>query len=294
MQRTRNTSRFSPIHHHATREDFLSARPGDGLHVVRYGTQTIDLLIADRHADATLVVFHSALTARERHTPVLQGRGLAEASGMNLVSIADPSIELGDIDLAWYLGNRGTGRLPTVIAPLIGHSVDSLGGSRTVFFGASGGGYAAINATRSFTDAVVLAVNPRLSMKSRPLPAMGPYLDVCHGATSATPQRRIRGEFVVEDLAQSFALSGIPQTLLIFQNTGDTVYLDNQLRPFLSTMRADPNLYLKLEHTEAGHKPIPTALLHHMLVQLSNTRVALAAAVFSAGFRPAAATEIGA
>src|SRR5699024_1759875 len=86
-----------------------------------------------------LVFFHGAATSKAKYYPILQGDGVAERSGANLVAVADPTLQMGDVDLAWYIGNKHTGPLRESLVPLIQHAVDSLPGDRTLLVGASGG-----------------------------------------------------------------------------------------------------------------------------------------------------------
>lgn len=286
MQRARNLNTFSNVTVHDSSDGFLSQPVKGGTHSVRHGEELLDLYVEDRGAPVTLVMFHSALTNRVRTVPVFQGRRIAEAAGMNLVSLSDPSLERGDIDLAWFLGNRRTGKLRPVLSPLIQHCLESLGSERTVFFGASGGGYAAINFTQDFPDVMVLAVNPRMDMGARPPAQMSTYLHVCHDAVSATPQRRVRAEFVVERLSDEFP-DGLPFDLLIFQNSGDHVYFEHQSGPFIAEHVNDPRLFVRLEHTGDGHTPIPGATLDSILECLADEEPKESEAIAGAGFQSA-------
>lgn len=284
MLRTRNTEGFKPHTQYETATGFLGSQITTGYHTIKLGTQTLDLLVIDRNASATLVVFHSALPESIKSVPVLQGRSLSRDSGMNLIAIADPSLELGDVDLCWYLGNRGTGKLRPIMSPLIRHALEALETKRTVLFGASGGGYAAVNFGQDFPGSLVLAVNPRLDLTARPPAKVPEYLRVCHNAVSATPQQRIRKEFVVERLTESFS-NGLPFDLLLFQNTGDVVYTSHQARPFLEEHSEDPRLFSRMEHTSSGHTPIPGQTLRAILSALSNAEQPRAEAIAQAGFK---------
>lgn len=285
MQRVRNTDGFSPHTQYASTNEFLGSAIKTGYHTVKIGTGKLDFLVINRGAPATLVVFHSALSDSVLTTPVLQGRGISAKTGMNLLAVADPSIELGDINLAWYIGNRGTGPLRPILAPLIHHALSHIGSQRTILFGASGGGYAAASFGQEFPGSIVLAVNPRLDLAKRPAPKMVDYLRVCHQAMSSTPQQRIRSEFVTDNVAD-FYRDGLPFDLLLFQNTGDLVYTEHQARPFIEALRDDARLYTRMEYTGDGHTPIPSALLREILISLSDPDVIQSAAILKSGFAP--------
>lgn len=268
MHRSRSLARWETRFTHHSQESFLSAALSSGVHSVAVGRQHLDLLLEDRGSPTTLISFHASLTSRARTVPSLQGQSLAADTGVNLIAVADPTIALGDIDLAWFLGNRGLGKLPPILGPLLKHGSESIGSERVILFGPSGGGYAAINFGRYFPDQIVLAVNPRLIMNAQPIASVSKYLTVAHRAEGATPRKRIRSEFVTEK-ASSFYPDGLPFDLCIFQNTGDRVYRDHQLAPFLAEMGSDPRLFTRLEWTGQGHKPIPGPLLREIVTELS-------------------------
>lgn len=267
MHRSRDDSRWTPTRYGSV-EEFLAQTPGTGAHAIRIGVQHLDLLVEDRGADATLVVFHSALTERHATVPVFQGRGAAAAAEMNLVSVADPSLEMGDVDLAWFLGNRFIGALRPLLSPVIRHVVRSLGSSRTILMGGSGGGYAAILFAQDFPDCAVLALNPRLDLTESPFAKVDQYLRVCHKAAGITARTRIREAFVPDRLADELR-EGLNFDLLIWQNLEDTTFLEHQLKPFLHELGDDPRLRVRFDEHGPGHRPVPTPMIWQVLSQLA-------------------------
>lgn len=242
-------------------EKFLYSRPRRGAHAIRLGAQWLDVLYEDRGAATTLVVFHGAASPRIRKLPYFTGRGTAEALGWNLIAVSDPSLALGDVDLAWFLGNRPIGLLPPLLAPVIQHL---LGENQPVLMGGSGGGYAAILYGQYFPDSQVVAMNPRLNMLARPEPAVLQYLEACHKSSMQISWKAIRRKYVVENLADEYA-AGLPFDLHLIQNSGDTLYLRHQAQPFIDQHRDDPRLHVTLEDFGRGHRGIPTDFLHNYL-----------------------------
>lgn len=242
---------------HVSVAGFLATPAAPGAHEIKVGAQWLDILYVDRGATHTLVCFHSALTDGQQTLPVFSGRRIAELADMNLISVADPSLALGDVDLAWFLGNRGMGKLPARLGPIIRHL---LGERRAVIFGASGGGYAAVLYGAQFPGHAVLAVNPRLNLAARPRAQMATSLQVCHRATSRTPMLRIRGQFVTDDLATLYQ-EGLPFDLYLLQNQEDTLFRRYQAEPFVAALGNDPRLHYVTPSFGAGHVPIPRELL---------------------------------
>ena len=271
---------------------FLEAVAVPGAHTIKVGNQSLDLLIQNRGSRTTLIFFHSALTSNQPTVPVLQGRGIAESAGMNLISIADPSIELGDLDLAWYLGNRWLGHLRPLLSPVIAHALSSLGSEHTILFGSSGGGYAAVNFGNDFPDCTVLAINPRLDLSSRPKSAIPQYLQVCHDAHSSTPMLRIRQDFVNDRVSDQIG-DRLRFNLLLFQNLGDTLYLNGQAKPFVEHFREDPRMFVQFMNHGDGHVAIPRETLMLILSALTSGESRLSQ-FLNAGFRSPGSSELSA
>ncbi|QNE89950.1 hypothetical protein H0194_02650 [Corynebacterium incognita] len=276
MIRARDLSSWNQIVRFASLEEFHEDMAkdrvvfpiGEFVLTIAYGNSNLDFLIHNRASPNTLVVFHSSLSQRAKTTPQLPGVGLASDTGTNLVSIADPTIELGDIDLAWFIGNSEIGSLPPVVAGILNKIVLQLASVRTVFFGASGGAYAALLHAFEFVPDVVLAVNPRLDLGARPYPAFGQYLEVAFQAKTNLQRIRVRDKFVKVSMEDLVAQSGLPFALFIYQNIQDRQYLRFQTKPFLEGLPDRANVQIRFERDGAGHRPIPPEKLRHIVRQL--------------------------
>ena len=192
VQRKRSLKFWSDHQTYQNVDEFISRVPVSGVHCVRRGNQFLDLLYLNRHAKTTLIVFHASLSKRASTVPRLEGARLAEDTGCNLIAVADPTVGLGDIDLAWFLGNRGVGKLTDCFTPLIQHCLNHAESERTILYGPSGGGFAAANFGQFFPGSIVLGVNPRLDLFSPPDADISRYLTVAHRVEGLTPQSESR------------------------------------------------------------------------------------------------------
>lgn len=267
MIRNRDDSRWE-ITAHASEESFLADVRLDGAHSIAKAGQYLDVYIENRLSPTTLVVFNSALTDKVPTVPVFSGRSLARAAGINLIAVSDPSIGMGDINLTWYLGNRNMGPLRPALSPIIRHALESLRTKRTVLFGASGGGYAVANFAHDFPGCIAIAVNPRLNMGRRPIPDIPNYLKVCHRTVNSTPMKRLRGEYVIEEIS-SLTMEGLNHHFLLYQNSNDSVFLNNQAMPFIDAVGEDPNLHVCFNADNPGHSPIPGEVIRKILDALA-------------------------
>lgn len=247
---------------HESLDKFLYSRPRAGLHAFKVGAQWIDVLFEDRGSPTTLVAFHGAASSKVQTLPFFTGRGLADSLGWNLIAPSDPSLALGDINLAWFLGNRGMGPLRPKLSPTIHHL---LGDTQPVLFGGSGGAYAAILFAQDFPGASVVVFNPRLNIEAPPKSAVDTYLEVCHRTKLPVSPKTIRRIFVVEDVADLYS-DGLTFDLHMIQNSGDKLYLENQVKPFAQKYRHDSRFNLITEDFGRGHAaPIPREFLHQIL-----------------------------
>src|SRR5699024_7134943 len=132
--------------------EFLACGFGSGHHEIHRGLP-VDLLVADRGSGTTAVAFHASAPDHVTRLPMLSAQGLTAAAGVKLRAIAEPSLVMHpELKLGWYLGTRPQRPFRTLAPPLIQHVLAPLGSSRTVFFGAYGGGFAAGALSQDFPD----------------------------------------------------------------------------------------------------------------------------------------------
>lgn len=287
MKRQRRLSRWPAEITYADREAFLAVTPQSGMHAVPVGDGVVDILVEDRGADTTLLVFNAALSPRTKLLPAFQGGALAQDCGVNLVSVSDPGCARGDVDLAWYLGDEKTGELPPLLGPMLAHAVRATSPRRTIMMGGSGGGYSAVLYGPWMPDAIVFAINPRLDMQASPKAALESYLTACHpDEEPAAAQRR----FVPRRPTDPLDGAPLPFDLCLFQNTGDTRFWNNQFGPFLERSAGDKRVYTRTEYTGEGHTPIPPDTVREIITALARTDLTPAAAIRAAGFRRPAPT----
>lgn len=280
--RRRHVTPAGAIEHDSVGE-FLASEIRPGPHEIHRGLP-IDLLVEDRGASTTLIALHAAAPDHVTTLPVFSGRGLAAATGVNLLAIADPSLAMHpDLKLGWYLGNRPQGRFRTLSTPIIKHVLEQLGSTRTVFFGASGGGFAAGELSQNFPESLALLCNPRLDFRMQPRAPVREYLVHCHSAVSRTPQLRIRAEFVPTALDSEW--NGSPaNTIAIIQNTGDRMYHYHQFLPFAQRHADDPSVLHLLRDDGEGHRHVPRAELERVITGLAEAE-SPPAALRELGFR---------
>ncbi|WP_141757730.1 hypothetical protein [Corynebacterium sp. HMSC071B10] len=282
--RARDTSRFGIGLLYPNLESFLSEPPRSGLHTIQIGDRFLDLLIRNRGADTTFVTFQHRISVRTPY-PKLVGDGFVGELGANLVAISDPGVVTSnDVRLAWYLGDRATGPLKDHLLPVIFHVLWSIGQERYVFFGTSGGGYAAMDYGSEFDDAVIFTVNPRLGFtrpgqETRDLKI---YIEHCHAPKGRTPYERIKRKYA-KNLAET-----VPPNAnfygFMYHNIGDAAYLKSNQEDFINARRNDLKLYQRLDFDGEGHVPIPGDKLRRIAGTIANANLSIEEAALRAGF----------
>lgn len=262
MHRLRSPSADTRIYDSATA--FFNSPPMPGAHAIAVGTEWIDVNYVDRGANATLICFHSALTSNVQVAPVFSGARVARDAGLNIISVSDPAVVCGDVDLGWFLGTRGMGALRPRLSPVISHL---LCGRRAILFGSSGGGYSAVLYGQDFPGHDVVAVNPRLDFDAAPAPKFGPYLRYAHKVTSSPAARRTLSTYVPPPLKDVYK-TGLPFRLHLLQNSNDRIFRKNQAGPFTEALSNDPNLQYVTYEGSPGHSHIDTELLVEQLERI--------------------------
>jgi pimeloyl-ACP methyl ester carboxylesterase len=289
MRRTRNEQRWAtPFHHYPSLEDFLTSPVDPGGITFQHQGHDIDVLYEHRGSDATLVVFNAAIAFTHEHTPIFTGQTLARQAGTNLIAVSDPLLCHQQISAAWYLGDQHTGPLRPVLAPAIQHILNATGSTRTILFGASGGGYAAEHYAHQFPGSIALLMNPRLSLARANTFHMPRYMEHGHGITSngvlTDEHHQLLERYGPVHLATA-ATDGLNHDLLIYQNLLDARFIQDQFLPFAEATGQDPRFHVRLANDGPDHVRIPFPTLRNIITTLQKTPHQ-PTAISTAGFTP--------
>ena len=282
--RVRDTHRWGIGKLYPSKREFLDSSVSSGLHTIQAGNLLLDILVRNRGSDTTLIFFHASVT-KSSTFPVLVGDGLAEAANANLISISDPTLAYTDkLRLGWYIGIKPLGSFPNYAKSLLHHAVECLNTKRVILAGSSGGGYAAVNFSRFFSDAAVLCINPRLNLATRPTPNLGEFLVHAYKASGRTQVSRLKATYVQENAA-NFYPKALTNHIGILQNTGDTDYYEGQFIPFCQELSPDPKLWTRTDGIGDGHVPYPKEILHTVVQNLADLQYTVPVAYQKSGFQ---------
>lgn len=226
---------------------------------------------------------------RKSRAPIFGALSTSKTLRTSYVLLHDPTLSLNEnIGLGWYEGYRGFAAGPAIRAAL-NHIIEISKSPRTVLWGGSAGGYAALRHVGSITNAAALVWNPQTSIpRYRPGPV----------------QRYAQIAFGTDDIYQAAAESPgmtIDLTTLPRPNWLDAhvVYLqeadDRHVRRHLSFLlkgtfpeaadevrRRDtmfgllsPNFYLHQSMWEPGHVRPPKPAITDFLVRMLDTDLSM-------------------
>jgi hypothetical protein len=181
------------------------------------------------------VVFHGAVNRQKRKIPYLSPfMPPADCDAHQLV-ISDPTMELpGTFAASWYCGHAGF-PLQAILPPLLKEISAALGVKRTVYLGASSGGFAALLYSWHHHGSVAVAANPQTSFETYIQGPITRYRSECW--PDLADNAELRGKIEC-DLPALYA-KGFGNTVVYVQNTSDLSHLRTQFATFLAALPAE-------------------------------------------------------
>lgn len=290
----------------------------DGIHRIMQNNCSLDILLqgvkhlAENAERVALVCFNGAVSDRKgKFGPFFSGRGVAQALGMPLLSIDDPSLSRSDeLGLAWYAGHAEMPALIDLIADYLNRFATRMN-CRLVVFGGSGGGFASIAVLSKLRiEATALVWNPQTNISRYRSDAVASYLATAFPEISLHSEDQSNMDFSQEALADALTRAGVryditnwvapdKAQLLYLQNSSDW-HVKAHAQPFMtngSWERIGKRSFYCQDRGVAcwfgvwgeGHAAPPLSLIHSALSKLINgISVSAAAAELDADNNPTA------
>ena len=214
-----------------------------GISKIRYGDGYLYIAYIDNGSKQTVVSFHAAVGTEGVTKPVFTGVSMLERLGVNQIFVSDPILDR-NVNLGWFAGAYD-GILQRDLSLLLARHFEKREGENApVFFGASGGGFAALQYGSRVQNSLVICVNPQTNINRYWPGAVDKYLEV---AWRGVPIEATPVEF---DLTRTYAVEN-RTTVLYLQNLGDKFHVQNHLVPFLDNLEL-PNRQFGLVLGEWG------------------------------------------
>lgn len=239
-------------------EEFLSSTLQNDVSSIQYGTSFLDLLVVDRHAATTIVVFHAAVDPAKTSLPVFIGMGMVEHVDANIVFISEPALDLG-VPIGWYAGDESR-PLQKDLSDVIRHIQNNLpAAEHLAFFGASAGGFAALYYSNQFPESLAVVANPQTNiLKYHPGP-VEKYKEVCWSGKDLPPEK------VSYDLVELYA-GRFDNFVVYLQNKDDDLHVSDHFSPWSkATKQFQDRWRVLIGDWGEGHAPVPAPLLTGIL-----------------------------
>lgn len=236
---------------HESLNEVLGRPLQEGLTSIKTNNRWFDVLYEDRGASVTMVTFHAGMPQRARQYPVFSSRAIAEELQVNYLGFADPACgALESVPTFWHLGTKRVDSRQ-IVPSIIRHALASGSGRHLVFFGSSAGGFAALNYGSQFPDSVVLVMNPRIDLLSKPNRFPNYALTCFPGGDPDRLAKRLP-----VSMSSLYASSNGP-TVAYLQNTEDEDYYWHHFVPFMIEVEGRPDVYVHAEAWGEGHTVPP-------------------------------------
>lgn len=153
-------------------------------HVLATG-EPLEALLVNKESDVLVVSLHGALDRRRYTLPRFERLRTIVSNDVSSMYFADPALTREDnIQLAWYTGWEGFDA-QQVVADWSIAAAKSIGATRILFMGSSGGGFASLQVSALVPGSVSLSFNPQTSVhgyltkgEAKGIDAQRKYLEV--------------------------------------------------------------------------------------------------------------------
>jgi len=181
-----------------------------------------------------LILFHGAVDQKLRAKPHFQPL-FNHTFGAHQLAISDPGLARSDeLKLTWYLGHDGLD-LPALLPGYFRAMASAGRFKRVIYFGASGGGHAALHYSFHHPDSLALAVNPQIDLsRYQDEQAITDYRLHCWAGLGSNDELR---RHVPMDLPSVYA-GGLRNFVCLLNSSGDRHHLLDHTLPFLARIPA--------------------------------------------------------
>ena len=232
---------------------------------IRYGAAFMDVLVEDRDADTTVVLFHAAIDPAMTTLPVFIGRQLVEGVDANVVYVSDPSLDRG-ASIGWFTGDESRPfqeDLTSCLTHIFTNfhpdvPIEDLG-KKAIFFGASAGGFAALYFSRRFPRSLAVVSNPQTHIGRYLEPQVKAFRKKCWSS------RKLSETTMTFDLVAEYG-KGFENFVAYLQNEDDELHYTQHYLPWSQAVAERPQQWrLLLGDWGEGHAPAPQPLLMGIL-----------------------------
>lgn len=198
-----------------------------------------------------IVMFHGAVDRQTRTVPSFVGFSPILADGAHLLSISDPSMLVdGDFSLSWYAGDQNFAA-QDILRDFFAAVCESFDIERTIYFGTSGGGFAALFYSWHHPGSIVVAGNPQTKISDYYSGHVDRYRNACW------PDHKDLSSCITENVRTLYAKK-FPNFVIYVQSATDAFHISNHMIQFFTEIgyRKDRPLLINVDYFgKMGHSP---------------------------------------
>jgi len=178
-----------------------------------------------------IVYFHGSVNRETRKIPVFSS-ALPDLWMAHQLCVSDPSIlAKAGFSLSWYAGHAEFVS-QNILRELFANIIEVLKVDRVIFFGASGGGFAALFYSFYFKDSVSVVTMPQTDMFRYNPVHLKSYISSCWPDLK---DMKFLSDFVCTDVCKLYSRP-TSNTVVYLQSAGDHYHLKNHMIPFLAAI----------------------------------------------------------
>ncbi|MFK0042049.1 hypothetical protein ACIQTW_19620 [Paenarthrobacter sp. NPDC090517] len=220
----------------------------------------------NRGTDSLVVSFHGAVSRTE--TPLKPRYGYHSElrhRAESYLAKSDPTLNLDNrVTLGWYIGTDERD-VHSEVAELVKRQAATMGASRIVFVGSSGGGFSAMAVAAKVPGSAVVAFSPSLEI-NRVTPAHTANF-MAAAFPSCGSYEELRARYTTR-VSMDAAYATHPDVhLFLVQNSGDESRMNGSYKPFIRDHAGHGCYRFALERHGDGHMAPPADRFHYWLDQ---------------------------
>ncbi|WBU55514.1 hypothetical protein [Paracoccus sediminicola] len=202
-----------------------------GRQIIELGGVDINLKLTKAEgADTLLIGFHGAIDRKLRKLPVYTDPIPEVENHAHQLMISDPSLELGEeLSMAWYAGDHRFDA-QALLGELFREAAEVLGVRKVIYFGSSGGGFAALYYSWIHPGSLALVGNAQTNLEKYYPRHIARYLESCWPTAKDISAL---DEKIVTDVCALYA-KNVPNYVIYCQNPTDTFHMFNHCTPFIA------------------------------------------------------------
>lgn len=291
---TRDMTRFSNLEqsNYETISNFLEADSiPTGTITIDYNGTPLDILNIDRQSETTIVVFHASLSSSVKALPVFAGMRMLRGLNVNVVCVSDPTLAREpSLKLGWFAGNSAQ-PLQRDLSRILAKMVSTHSAQHTIFFGASGGGFAALYYSAFVKESLAVVLNPQTVIRAYSDDFVLSYAKAAFGAGSLEEARLLVDRQVTGDVRHLYR-GGSFNTVAYVQNYMDIEHVSRHAKPFLDAAARPERIHMLLGDWGRGHVAPPSEISQSILASAVAARGNWSHALAENGFIQAPASEL--